>query len=250
MAPLTSVVDLLMRTGSTLLQHGADAGRVEASLQALGPGLGIDRIDALVMSKSLLLTAARGGERDTRIVRVPIAGVNLNILNELEGLLDRFRRGEVDAGQLPPEVDRIAGLPQLYSPPVILTATGAACAAFCRLFGGDWTAVVITGAAAALAATVRIRLNARRANYFLVALLTALTASLAAGTARWLSDTPRSALSAAVLLLVPGVPLLNASTDILRGYVSAGLTRAVTSLTVFLAIALGLGLVVRLLRAV
>ena len=33
-----------------LLQHGADAGRVEASLQQMEPGLGIERIDAVVRS--------------------------------------------------------------------------------------------------------------------------------------------------------------------------------------------------------
>ena len=145
-------------------------------------------------------------------------------------------------------VDRIAALPHHYSPGVVMTATGTACAAFCRLFGGDWAAVLVTAVAAALAAWVRMQLNRRQANYFLVALLTALTASLAAATARWFSAVPQSALMAAVLLLVPGVPLLNASADILRGHVSAGLTRAVTSLVVFLGIAIGLGIVLRLLQ--
>ena len=91
-------------------------------------------------------------------------------------------------------------------------------------------------------------LNQRQVNYFLVVLLTALTASLVAGSALWLSQTPQSALTAAVLLLVPGVPLINASVDILRGHISAGLARATTSLVVFLGIALGLGIVVRLLQ--
>ena len=245
---LAQTVDLLVETGSVLLQHGADAARVEATLQGMAKGLEIDRIDALVMSKSILLTATRRGERDTRVARVPITGVNLNILSELERLLDRFQRGAVAPEQLVPAVDRIAALPHHYSPGVVVAATGAACAAFCRLFGGDWAAVLVTAVAAALAAWVRMQLNRRQANYFLVALLTALTASLVAATARWLSAVPQSALSAAVLLLVPGVPLLNASADILRGHVSAGLARAVTSLVVFLGIALGLGIVVRLLE--
>lgn len=247
---LADMVDLLVQVGSVLLQHGADAGRVEASLQDMGHGLEIDRIDVLVMSKSILLTATRRGERDTRVARVPIVGVNLNILSELERLLNRFQRGEATPEQLAPEVDRIAALPHHYSSGVIVAATGVACAAFCRLFDGDWAAVLVTGVAAALAACVRMQLNRLQTNYFLVALLTAFAASLAAGVARWLSGTPQSALSAAVLLLVPGVPLLNASTDILRGYVSAGVTRAVTSLVVFFGLALGLGLVVRLLQAI
>ena len=95
---------------------------------------------------------------------------------------------------------------------------------------------------------MRIWLNQRHVNYFLVVLITALVASLLAGNALWLSQTPQSALTAAVLLLVPGVPLINASVDILRGHISAGLARATTSLVVFLGIALGLGSVLRLLQ--
>lgn len=81
---------------------------------------------------------------------------------------------------------------------------------------------MVTGMAAAVAAWVRMELNRRHLNYFLVVLITALVASLLAGNALWLSQTPQSAPTAAVLLLVPGVPLINASVDIPRGHISAG----------------------------
>lgn len=247
-ASLSRMVDLLVQAGSLLLQHGADAGRVEASLEQMEPGLSIDRIDAVVMSKTILLTATRQDAHHTRVARVPIVGVNMNILSEVEQLLGQFQQGRVTPAQLALDLDRIAALPHHYSRGVIVAATGLACAAFCRLFGGDWAALAVTGVAAAVAAGVRIWLNQRHVNYFLVVLITALVASLLAGNALWLSQTPQSALTAAVLLLVPGVPLINASVDILRGHISAGLARATTSLVVFLGIALGLGSVLRLLQ--
>jgi uncharacterized membrane protein YjjP (DUF1212 family) len=247
-ASLSSMVDLLVRAGSLLLQHGADAGRVEASLEQMEPGLGIERIDAVVMSKTILLTATRRDAHHTRVARVPIIGVNMNVLSEVEQLLGRFQQGQVTAGQLALELDRIATLPHHYSRGLIVVATGLACAAFCRLFDGDGAAMAITGVAAAVAAWVRMGLNQRQVNYFLVVLGTALVASLLASSALWFSQTPQSALAAAVLLLVPGVPLINASVDILQGHISAGLARAATSLVVFLGIALGLGIVVRLLQ--
>jgi uncharacterized membrane protein YjjP (DUF1212 family) len=200
------------------------------------------------MSKTILLTATRQDAHHTRVVRAPIVGVNMNSLNEVEQWLGRFQQGQVTSGQLALELDRIAALPHHYSRPVTVVAIGLACAAFCRLFDGDWAALAITGVAAAVAAWVRMWLNQRKVNYFLVVLLTALAASLLAGSALWLSRTPPSALTAAVLLLVPGVPLINASVDILRGHISAGLARVTTSLVVFLGIALGLGIVVRLLQ--
>lgn len=246
-ASLSDMVDLLVKTGGLLLQHGADAGRVEASLRQMEAGLGIERIDAVVMSKTILLTATRQDAHHTRVVRVPIVGVNMNSLNEVEQLLELFQQGRVTPGQLEAVLDRIASLPHHYSGGVTVVAVGLACAAFCRLFGGDEVALAVTGVAAAVAAWVRMWLNQRQVNYFLVVLLTALVASGLAGSALWLSQTPQSALTAAVLLLVPGVPLINASVDILRGHISAGLARATTSLVVFLGIALGLGIVVWLL---
>jgi len=68
-ASLSGMVDLLVRAGSLLLQHGADASRVEASLEQMEPGLGIDRIDAVVMSKTILLTATRQDAHHTRGTR-------------------------------------------------------------------------------------------------------------------------------------------------------------------------------------
>jgi uncharacterized membrane protein YjjP (DUF1212 family) len=247
-ASLSGMVDLLVQAGSLLLQHGADAGRVEASLEQMEPGLGIERIDAVVMSKTILLTATRQDAHHTRVVRVPIVGVNMNSLNEVEQSLNLFQQGRMTPRQLAVILDRIASLPHHYSPSAIVAASGLACGAFCRLFGGDWAAMAITGVAAAVAAWVRMELNRRQVNYFLVVLSTALVASLLAGSALWLSQTPQSALAAAVLLLVPGVPLINASVDILQGHISAGLARVTTSLVVFLGIALGLGIVVRLLQ--
>jgi uncharacterized membrane protein YjjP (DUF1212 family) len=175
-------------------------------------------------------------------------GINLNILSEVEQLLGRFQQGQVRVGELKPELDRIATLPHHYSRGVIVAASGLACAAFCRLFGGDWAALAITAVAAAVAARVRTELNEHEVNYFLVVLLTALVASLLASSALWISQTAQSALTAAVLLLVPGVPLISAGVDILQGYISAGLARVTTSLVVFLGIALGLGIVSRLLQ--
>ena len=56
-----------------------------------------------------------------------------------------------------------------------------------------------------------------------------------------------TALVSAVLLLVPGVPLINAADDLLKGHLIMGIARGVTGLIISLAIALGLLLAMRLL---
>jgi uncharacterized membrane protein YjjP (DUF1212 family) len=179
---------------------------------------------------------------------MPIVSVNLSLLSEVEHLLQRFERGGMTPAQLADELQQVVALPHHYSRRAHLAAVGLGCAAFCHVFGGDGVAMAITAVAAAIAAWVRILLSQWRVNYFLVVLFTALTASLLAGSAIWLSQTPQSALTAAVILLVPGASLINASIDILHGHIFSGMSRITISLVVFLGIALGLGTVVQLLR--
>lgn len=245
---LAGAVDLLVNIGCLLIQHGAHAGYVENSLQRLRSGLDIERIDSVVLLKAILITAARHDTRYTRVVRVPVVIVNLNLLSEVEKLLQRFEPGGMSAGELAAELERIAALPPHYSRRVNLAAVGLGCAAFCHLFGGDPAAMAVTGVAATVAAWVRIMLNHWQINYFLVVLLTALTASLLAGNAIWISQTLQSALTAAVILLVPGTPLINASIDLLHGHIFSGMARIMISLVIFLGIAVGLGIAVQVLR--
>jgi uncharacterized membrane protein YjjP (DUF1212 family) len=61
--------------------------------------------------------------------------------------------------------------------------------------------------------------------------------------ARWLgSDTFTTAMIASILLLVPGVPAVNAQSDVLEGHPTLGSARAVTVAMTLVFIAAGLWL--------
>ena len=66
-------------------------------------------------------------------------------------------------------------------------------------------------------------------NVFLCTALVSFLGSLLAGLgARWVaSDTLTTAMIGPVLMLVPGVPSVNAQNDILEGYPTLGSARAV-----------------------
>jgi uncharacterized membrane protein YjjP (DUF1212 family) len=126
---------------------------------------------------------------------------------------------------------------------------GLACAAFSQLFGGDAAAFAVTWIASSVAMFVRQQLVLRHFNTLLVAMITAFVAAGLAGVAikaGW-TQTPRATLAAAVLLLVPGVQLVNAAEDLIKGYTVTGLARGVVGALISFAIALGLLLAVSLL---
>ena len=78
---------------------------------------------------------------------------------------------------------------------------------------------------------------------------TAFVAGLiaSAGAALNFSATPDDALASSVLLLVPGVPLINAAEDLIKGHMVTGIVRGLTGVLISLGIALGLLLAMRLM---
>ena len=133
-------------------------------------------------------------------------------------------------------------MPRSYNRWLVVVMVGLACAAFSRLFGGDWIIFGITFGASAVAMFLRQELAQRHFNPLLVVVVCAFVAGCLASTAGLfhLSSEPETALAAAVLLLVPGVPLINSAQDLIRGHMVTGIARGVTGLLISLAIALGL----------
>lgn len=58
-------------------------------------------------------------------------------------MLGLFQQGRVTPEPLEVVLARIATVPHHYSRGTVVVAVGLACAAFCRLFGGDWAALAV-----------------------------------------------------------------------------------------------------------
>jgi len=239
---LRDVIDLSLWAGQLLLQNGAEAERVEETVHRLGTALGCDWLDVLVSPNAIIATTSSGPEFRTKVRRVVGMRVDLTVVSAVNRLSRRVESGELTRIQARSELARISGAPPHYNRWLTVALVGLACAAFSRLFGGDWAVFVVTFAAAAAAMFVRQALARRHTNALLTVIITAFVAGLVASSAavfRW-SAAPQTALSAAVLLLVPGVSLINAAEDLIKGHMVTGLVRGASGVLVSLAIALGL----------
>ena len=239
---LRDVIDLALWAGQMLLQTGADAERVEETVHRIGTDLGAAWVDALVSPNALIVTTSSGDEFRTKVRRVNNLGVNMAIVEGISHLTHRIGEGKMDRFAVRAELERLDSLPREYNRWVIVGTVGLACAAFCQLFGGDLPVTMVTFLAAATAMFVRQELTSHYFNAFLVVIVTAFVAGLIASLATvWqLGARPNLALMASVLLLVPGVPLINAVQDMIRGHIVIGLVRGITGLVISLCIALGL----------
>jgi uncharacterized membrane protein YjjP (DUF1212 family) len=169
-------------------------------------------------------------------------GVNQQLDEELWRLAARVSRGELSAAQTSEALKQLTFDVQRH--PLWLTAisVGLACAAFGRLLGVDWAGTGPVFLAASVGQYTRAKVLHHKVNPFLcTAEISFLSATLgglmgaAAGT-----GTVTTAAIAAVLLLVPGVPAVNAQADILDGRPTLGSARVVTVVMTLVFIAVGL----------
>jgi uncharacterized membrane protein YjjP (DUF1212 family) len=239
---LRHVIDLALWAGQLLLQHGAETQRIEETVHRMGTGLGCDWVDILISPNGLLITTNSGGDFRTKFRRVVRMGVNMNVVAEINELSRRVDRGEYDRFKVETELRRISDQPHNYNRWVVAGMVGVSCAAFSQLFGGNFATLVVTFGASALAMVVRQELQVRHFNALMTVIITAFIAGLIAGAVgKILPDKSlQAALAASVLLLVPGVPLINAAEDLLKGHILMGIARGANGALISLAIALGL----------
>jgi uncharacterized membrane protein YjjP (DUF1212 family) len=246
---LRDVIDLALWSGQLLLQHGAESARVEETVHKIGTGLGANWMDILVSPNVIIATTISGEEFRTKVRRVIQLGVNMTIVAEVNDLSRRVVAGQLDRRAVRAELERISRGRPHYSRAVTILAAGFGCAAFSQLFGGDAAAFAITFVAASAAMWLRQTLLRERFNPLLVVIITAFAASALAAALPLLAGAAlrEEALIASVLLLVPGIHLLNAAEDVIAGHLITGIARGFLGVVISLCIALGLLLALRLL---
>ncbi|MCA0454101.1 MAG: threonine/serine exporter family protein [Chloroflexi bacterium] len=245
---LRDIIDLALWAGQLLLQNGAETARVEESVHRLGTALGAHWMDILVSPNAIMVTTTSGQEFRTKIRRVVAMGVNMQILAEVRTLVHQAERGQIDRAGTRERLTRLSRLKPQYNRWTVVVLVGLGCAAFSRLFGGDWPVFLVTFAAASVAQFVRQELQRRHFNSLIVVVVTSFFASLIGSSATFynLSPQPQTAMIASVILLVPGIHLVNAMRDLVSGHLVTGMVRGVVGGMVSLGIALGLVMAMRL----
>jgi uncharacterized membrane protein YjjP (DUF1212 family) len=224
-----------------LMETGGRAEIVHDDCTLVALGLGAERIDFRSGYRSLDITVVGGAYSLTRMFEVGPLGVNYRLHHAVRQLARSIRAGGLTPAEAMAELKRLETETRRHPVWFVAFAVGVACAAFGRLLGIDWPACVAVTLAGAIAQAVRHALLRRGANVFVVAAVIAFVAATLGGLLASLagSATIELAMTASVLLLVPGVPALNAQSDIMEGYPTLGSARAVTVVMLLLFIAIG-----------
>ncbi len=231
----------LLDVGAALMSSGASTHRTRLTLERLANGLGF-KIELLITQRALMVTVVDDEQEHlvSRLKRTSPHGVNFKIVSGISRMSWHVLEENWTIEQIEIELRRLKKLPH-YPRWVVLTVVGLAGAAFCRIFGGGLLDMLVAFSATLAGLFVRQTAVYKKFNPYISIYFASLTASLIAGSAEFfaIGSNYDAAFSTSVLFLVPGVPMINAVTDMMDGNIQNGIVRLFNGLIIAFAIAMG-----------
>lgn len=224
------IAPLCAETALRLLQHGAESALVESLTRRVGIALGAERVEVALMANAVTITVRIRGRSKTTVRRNEDRGINMHVVMEVQRLVISAEAGQLDCAGYR---ERLLAIAPFHHPRwLVAVVVGLSCACFARLNHADLAACALVALASGLAMTVRQFFAQRHFQPVVVFAITAFVATSVAvvGFIYNLSATPKVAMASSVLLLVPGYPLINAVSDMLKGYINTGISRGMFAL--------------------
>lgn len=217
----------LSRYGAYLLGCGATCIRLETNLNRMAAVWG-KKIEITIMPRHLHITVLpldndEDEDTYTNVVTVRNIPVDFNMNTCLSRLSWEVADGRIGFSMARHRLNEIVSR-RTGNDWVTLLLVSIANASFCRLFGGDITAMAIVATATAVGYFLKLTLLKYKVDTRLVFILCAFVSTVIGSTDYLFSfgATPALSLGASVLYLVPGIPFLNSFSDMLyRHYICA-----------------------------
>lgn len=243
--------NFLLDFATTLMGAGVHTSRVVRNVSRIAESFGYV-VEMTIFQKHVTMNILHRQDdsiRRTSVRTIPAAAFNFNTISKLSSLSWQAHDDRLSLKELKKAYAEIVAEPRLSRWWVLLLVS-LANASFCRLFGGDPTAMGLVFAATLVGFFVRQEMTARHINHMAVFVVSAFVASMITGIGVWqhLGTTPQTALGTSVLFLIPGVPLINSILDLLEGHILVGISRAVNACILIICISLGLLATLLILR--
>lgn len=245
-------LDLLLRTGQLLVESAADTNRIVRNMNRVAAFLGLpeEHLHIYVQFNMLMVNLSDDEHSFTKFQRCNKHGINMTTISLISKLSWKAIRQDYSIEQYAQELEEIANRPRNYTPVQVAIGTGFACGGFCIQFGCDWTAFFYASFAAAIGMYLRgLMLRKGLNNYMGIAIAAFISTVIAWATtylpSSW-TNTPLHPLLACALFIVPGVPLINFVDDMLDNYIQVGLTRAINTFLMIVAMSFGIAFFLKL----
>jgi uncharacterized membrane protein YjjP (DUF1212 family) len=247
MSPKSDEHALLLRAAELLHRFGTPSHRLERVMAKVSHSLGIVGV-FLYTPTALVISLGDGNEETTYLRRVDAGPIDISKLIAFDDILDEAEAHTLTPSEALQRFEAAAASP----PPFGVVATALAYATVCGcvaiLFGGRGIEAAVAAALGCLfywLGDATARWSWERG--LLEPLVAALGAVLALLVARFVVPLDdRLTTLASLIVLLPGLSLTIAMTELAVGHVSAGVARLAGSLTTLFILVMGVGIAWRL----
>ena len=248
---LRKKLDLLLRTGKLLMESAADTNRIERNMKRVAAFMGIPENKLHIDIRWTMIMVNVSDERHSfsKFQKCEKHGINMTTISQISKLSWRAIEEDYSLDKYEEELEKIVRQPRNYTPYIVAIGAGFACGGFCKLFGGDWIAFLLTSICTFIGFRVRARCVEAGLNAYMGIALAAFICTCLAYASSFLgiSGTPYLPLLACALFIVPGVPLINFVDDMIDNHLLVGITRAANTVMMVAAMTFGIAFALRLL---
>ena len=197
------------------------------------------------MASMLFLKIFDGEKFHTTFRKCTKHGINMDVLSSVSNLTWNALKENYSLQKFQESLKSITERKRIYSTLTTVLATGFACGGFCCLFDGDIFAVIYTAICAVLGKILQLKLAKLGVNDFIVIASTAFVATVAAYLAHFLpSETPWQPTIACALFLIPGVPIINSTINMLNNFLFNGMLLSFRAVLITISMTVGIVLAV------
>ncbi|MEG0275983.1 MAG: threonine/serine exporter family protein [Coprobacillus sp.] len=243
------VLESINEIGFLLLKHGAEIYRVEESLQRMCEGVGFTNVEVFAIPSyyTLSLTLTNGQPYQTT-KRSRTNRIHLDHLYELNCLVRKISNQEIELEDIEQKLEQIKSQP--LNLPLILIGYIVSSAMFCVFFGGGINEMFISAIIGFVLYFFIFILERLRINGIVRTILASMVLATLAiiSTKINIITNQQSVITGTLMLLVPGIAITNSLRDIIGGDFVSGLSRMIEAILIAASIAIGVGVMMMLLR--
>ncbi len=237
---LSKTTDVLAEIARALISNGANSARTSRNITRIAESFGYT-IEHFFSHSAIVLTVEDKMTKDKETIVKGIGhyGVNYSIVSEISILSWEIEKHKISFEEIEKELQDIKEMDS-YPWWLKMIFIGVATAALSKIFEGNNMEFGVAFFAGVLGFFGRKLILERNYNHYIGWLVAAfISASVVNSCRKFGLESYHGALTSCVLWLIPGVPLINGSLDVVGGHVVSGWAKLAMGFMMVFMIAVG-----------
>ena len=245
---MSRIIHIACEAGKIILENGGETYRAEETMTRICSSYNINNSESYVTPTLVMISATNNyGQIISLIRRVKNRRIDLYKITLVNDLSRTIKINGITLEKIELELDNIKNIKR-YNNSMTILASCLAAGFFTLVFGGNYLDFIISFIIGAIIKLVIIFLSRLNTGDFFINIVGgAISASIALISSYFIPTVHvNTILIGSIMLLVPGITIVNAIRDTISGDLISGMSRTLEAFIVAVAIAIGSGIIIKI----